>query len=199
MDDQPAQMSQDPDKEQFDQSAPQKNISLPLQDQTMQWQTKVIQQSNTFGSQQQFGHQSQQSPQNRDHKAMQIQTQHIPGHSPADEDQVNKLQTPWRHFRDMAWFSLLSGGWKWVLVFSICSPSTPPTFQLRLKTAIMVECALQLMMAIFNLAPSILNRLRRRPQGRQGGHDTPRLELSRLRREPSQFEDDTSSPPTHLN
>ena len=71
--------------------------------------------------------------------------------------------------------------------------------KLRLKAVIMVECGLQLTMIFYSIAPTLLIRLRRRPQGRQGSHDAPRLELPRLRREPPQFQDDPSSPPTHLH
>lgn len=55
----------------------------------------------------------------------------------------------------------------WLLVFSTLSPTTRPTFQLRLKVALLVECGLHLVTLLFTTANMYLNRLWRRPQGRQ--------------------------------
>jgi hypothetical protein len=62
-----------------------------------------------------------------------------------------------------------------------------PTFQFKLKVAAMVELGLQLATILLHIFPRLLNRLRRRPQGRHGRHDTPGVELPLLRREPTQF------------
>jgi hypothetical protein len=55
--------------------------------------------------------------------------------------------------------NLMSGGWVWVLVFSISSPSTRPTLQFKFKVAVMVELGLQLAMILLSVIPRLLHRL----------------------------------------
>lgn len=93
----------------------------------------------------------------------------------------------WSRVSTMAMFSLLSGGWMWLLVFSTLSPTTRPTFQLRLKVALLVECGL-------HLAPPALHHYQHVPEQAMApasrapeGHDIPRVELQGLKWEPSQF------------
>jgi len=62
---------------------------------------------------------------------------------------------------------------------------------LTIKVAVMIKASLMLAALILDGYMAIAYRLQRRPTGRHRRHDTPRLELPRLRREPSQFQDDT--------
>jgi hypothetical protein len=81
--------------------------------------------------------------------------------------------------------SLLLDAWVWVMVFSISSPTTKRTFHVRFKAALMVECGMWLLIIIFNSTSMYhLTRLWRQPQGRQGSHDVPSMELLRLGQEP---------------
>jgi hypothetical protein len=68
----------------------------------------------------------------------------------------------------------------------------------KIKVLLVINASFILLVLLLDSFRGSTFRLRRRPTGRHRRHDTPSMELQRLRRKPTQFHHGAPLPPTRI-
>jgi len=102
-------------------------------------------------------------------------------------------------FKLMVLLSSTLTGLAWILVFLLCSLISKLILLLKNQVVMDSKAGFRLLSLLLDILGGLMIRLWRRPIWRRRSHDAPCLELQRLRREPTQFNNGAPFPPPRID